>query len=457
MLNLSPQSVDKVYPKENLESYQHGEKTRPPHRIRHWIVGLGILGLIFLFMPWTQNIQSNGYVTALRPDQRPQTLQSIIGGRIEKWYVQEGDTVRKGDTLLHLSEIKEAFFDTSLLLRTANQAAAAASKVQAYQSKVDALERQLKALQASRLNKLDQARNKLIQAKLKVESDSNDLIATQTQFQIAESQLDRSNSLFKEGLQPINELEARRQKAQDARAKRITAQNNLLKSRNEIINAEIEINSLDNDYQEKIAKVNSESFAAQSAYFEAESEFNKLSNQYANFHYRNGLYWVLAPQTGVITKSRKTGLGELVKEGEEIISISPIHPELAVELYVRPLDLPLLRKGNNVRFLFDGWPTLVFSGWPGLSVGSFGGVVTAIDAFSSDNGLFRVLVRPDPNDVAWPEALRVGSGAQGIALLNDVPIWYEMWRQLNGFPPDYYDIRQKNEDSKGPSVQNSKK
>ncbi len=128
-----------------------------------------------------------------------------------------------------------------------------------------------------------------------------------------------------------------------------------------------------------------------------------------------------------------------------------------MELYVRPLDLPLLRKGNNVRFLFDGWPTLVFSGWPGLSVGSFGGVVTAIDAFSSENGMYRVLVRPDPNDVPWPEALRVGSGAQGIALLNDVPIWYEMWRQLNGFPPDYYDIRQKGEGGKGPAIQNSKK
>jgi adhesin transport system membrane fusion protein len=36
-------------------------------------------------------------------------------------------------------------------------------------------------------------------------------------------------------------------------------------------------------------------------------------------------------------------------------------------------------------------------------------------------------------------ALRVGSGAEGIALLNNVPLWYEVWRQLNGFPPDYYD------------------
>jgi hypothetical protein len=32
----------------------------------------------------------------------------------------------------------------------------------------------------------------------------------------------------------------------------------------------------------------------------------------------------------------------------------------------------------------------------------------------------------------------MGTGAQGIALLKDVPIWYELWRNINGFPPDYY-------------------
>jgi len=48
------------------------------------------------------------------------------------------------------------------------------------------------------------------------------------------------------------------------------------------------------------------------------------------------------------------------------------------------------------------------------------------------------LVAPDPEDEAWPDALRVGSGANGFALLKDVPIWYELWRRLNGFPPDYY-------------------
>jgi adhesin transport system membrane fusion protein len=93
---------------------------------------------------------------------------------------------------------------------------------------------------------------------------------------------------------------------------------------------------------------------------------------------------------------------------------------------------------ESVRIQFDGWPAIFFSGWPNASFGTFGGRVVAIETFISENGKFRILIAPDIEDNAWPENLRVGSGAYTIALLQDVPIWYELWRQLNGFPPDYY-------------------
>jgi adhesin transport system membrane fusion protein len=56
------------------------------------------------------------------------------------------------------------------------------------------------------------------------------------------------------------------------------------------------------------------------------------------------------------------------------------------------------------------------------------------------------LVAPDPQAEPWPTGLRVGGGAQGIALLNDVAIGYELWRQINGFPPDYYKTSESNND-----------
>ncbi|NNJ56813.1 MAG: hypothetical protein HKP14_11805 [Bacteroidia bacterium] len=88
-------------------------------------------------------------------------------------------------------------------------------------------------------------------------------------------------------------------------------------------------------------------------------------------------------------------------------------------------------------FLFDGWPSVVFSGWPELTYGTFPGTVQAINYNISENGKYRILVE-ESGEKPWPEEVRLGSGARGVALLNRVPVWYELWRQLNGFPPDYY-------------------
>ncbi len=155
------------------------------------------------------------------------------------------------------------------------------------------------------------------------------------------------------------------------------------------------------------------------------------------------MYSLTAPQDGNITKPKRPGLGETIKEGEELLSIMPAKYDLAVSMYVKPVNLPLINQGQKVRFMFDGWPSVVFSGWPNVSFGTFGGEVVAIDNFISENGKYRILVAPDPTDVAWPERLRVGSGANGLALLNDVPIWYELWRNFNGFPPDFYQLEDK--------------
>ena len=112
---------------------------------------------------------------------------------------------------------------------------------------------------------------------------------------------------------------------------------------------------------------------------------------------------------------------------------------LAVEMFVKPIDLPLIEMGRTVNFIFDGWPAFVFSGWPNLTFGTFEGKVVAIDNNIGKEGRFRILVAADETHKSWPDALRPGGGAQSVALLNDVPLWYELWRQLNGFPPDFYE------------------
>jgi len=402
------------------------------------IIGFMLFLLGCLFLPWTQNISGSGAVTTLKPDHRPQTVHSAIAGRIEKWFVQEGDYVHRGDTILFISEIKEDYLDPNLVANTLQQVDAKKMAVESYGSKVSSLEVQAQSLNQERELKLQQAMNKIKQAHLKIKSDSMDLEAIKTQLRIAQTQFNRSTSLNKEGLKPMTDVEQKRLKLQEAEAYIITQENKLLSSKNELINAKVEINRITAEYAEKISKSESDKFTALSTQYDTEAQVNKLQNQYVNYSLRNGLYYITAPQEGYVNRALLAGIGETIKEGTPIVSIMPAGYDIAIETYVNPIDLPLVHRGAKVRVWFDGWPRIVFSGWPGLSYGTYGGRVVAIENFISPNGKYRILISPDSEAEKWPKELSIGAGAQSIALLETVSVWYEIWRNLNGFPPDYY-------------------
>ncbi|TFG79126.1 MAG: HlyD family efflux transporter periplasmic adaptor subunit [Flavobacteriales bacterium] len=441
MLNISNNKLNKTV---DLSGYKSGKIVFHKRHYKHFnrfLMGFTIVGFIVLFLPWTQNVSGKGYLTTLTPDQRPQTVQSPIPGRIEKWFVREGDYVNKGDTILFISEIKNEYFDPRLVERTGQQIKAKSAAVSSYENKVGALNTQISALGMERGMKLEQAKNKLLQTKLKVQSDSIDLEAAKTNITIAERQYDRVVQLETEGLKAVTDVEEKRLKLQETQAKLISQQNKLLAAKNEVINAEVEINRTTAEYTDKISKAQSDMFTAKSNQYDSEAQVTKLENEFTNYEMRNDMYYIRAPQNGFINKALQGGIGETFKEGDQLVGIMPSDYDLAVETFVEPIDLPLIHLGEEVRIQFDGWPAIVFSGWPNVSYGTYGGKVVAIETFISANGKYRILLAPDPKDHPWPKDIRVGSGAYTIALLEDVPIWFELWRQLNGCPPNYYQPR----------------
>jgi len=438
MLNISDNRINPEDYATQYESLRTVIDTgKPIKKIR--VFGLILLGLVLLlFLPWTQNVRAPGKLTTLYPDQRPQTVQNVIPGRIEKWYVREGEFAEAGDTIIKISEVVDEYFDPRLIERTKTQIENKSNAVQNYKEKAEALASQINALSKNRVNKIEQARNSLEQAQLMVISDSIDFQAANLDYEIAQKRPDRMESLYEQGLKSLTDLETRRLTLQEMQAQAISAENRLLTSRNKLINAKIELDAVDNDYQEKLSKARSERNSALSTYYDTQAEIAKMENQLANYEVRTGNYYITAPQSGYVTKAITSGIGENIPKGTEIVSIMPSVYDFAVELYIEPVNFPLMKKGSKVRLLFDGWPAIVFSGWPSLTNGTFGGKILAIDNFISPNGKYRVIVVPDKTEVTWPEELRVGAGADGILLLKDVPLWYELWRQLNGFPPDYY-------------------
>ncbi len=437
MLNISSQ--ENIVPAELRDFETNATKVMPrANRLfRFWLSLLLVCFFVFLFLPWTQNIQATGQVTTLLPEDRPQTIQSAIAGRVAQWYVREGQFISEGDTIVRLTEIKPEYLDPDLVGRTAAQRDAKAGSADSYQNKVTALTQMIQTLEDQLVLKREQLDQKIRQTELKVSTQEANIANQQNQLNIAQIQYNRSDSLFRLGIHPRSKFEETSNKLEAARAKLISEQNKLAELRNELEILRLERLNVGNETREKIAKAQSDRATALSDNFTATGDVQKLDILVESYERRQDFYYIIAPQNALISKAFVAGVGETIKEGDPVVSIVPADRKLAVELFIKPMDLPLIQLGQEVRFLFDGWPAIVFGGWPGMSFGTFSGQITAIDNNVNDKGEYRILVAPaEVGD--WPEQLRPGSGAKGIALLSDVPLWYELWRQLNGFPADFY-------------------
>lgn len=414
-------------------------KTRGPRLLGRIMLVLLFIFLIVLFLPWRQTIPGRGTVTALRPEDRPQTVQNQIGGRIEHWNVREGQMVQTGDTILVISETSQSYFDPNLPTRLQEQLRAKEGSENAAVQKMDATSAQIRALTQGLEIQLAAARNKVEQAENYVQIDSADLVATQKLFEISKARLERYETGYKNGLFSLTDIESRRLKLQEDNAKVISQVNKLNNSKRSLLNATIDLDNITAKYQESVAKARSDMSSAVSSRVSAQGDIAKLRNEISNINIRRGLYAVRAPQDGIVVKTLKAGIGENIKEGESIATLQPLKPMVAAEIYVNAMDVPLILDSSDVRLQFEGWPSVQFAGWPSVAVGTFAGKVSVIDMVSSSNGKYRLLVvptRPVPeNDEEWPIQLRQGSGVYGRVILRSVPLWYEIWRILNGFPP----------------------
>lgn len=423
------QSVNKIY---------HIHKKS---NVKRWFLFILLGGIMILFLPWTQNIKVTGNVSTLYQEQRPQQLNSPIPGRIIKWNVKNGDYVKKGDTLLQLSEVKDDYLDPLLVQRTEQQVDAKKGLQKYYEAKVGSTNDQMQALNSGRDLKLSQLKVKISQLNNKMAGEEAELAAAENELRLTSDQYERQKKMYDEGLVSLTQFQQRSVSYQNALAKKTATENKLAQTRQEIVNVSIEQNATIQDYNEKLSKTEGDRFQSMGQIEGSDGDIAKLENQVANYRARQGLYFVIASQDGQIVQINKAGIGEILKDGESIGVIVPTKVDYAVEIYIKPVDLPLVKEGQRVMCIFDGFPAIVFSGWPNSSYGTFAGKVIAVENNISANGMFKALIIQDKNEKQWPPKIKMGTGVQGIAILHDVPIWYELWRNINGFPPDYYEVK----------------
>jgi multidrug resistance efflux pump len=353
--------------------------------------------LFLVFIPWQQTVVGSGSITSFSPTARPQTVESVIAGRIARWYVQEGAVVKAGDTLVVMTDINVNFMDKQLLekLGTVRD-----RTLNAQESAISV------AMQRRR-----QAEERLIGSRARLQN-------VRAEIETARIRFTRAEKLFDQDLAARKDLESATLALQRAIADSVNAV--------AAINmAQQDVDAFRNEEERVISQ-------AQVTIQEAEVRL-------ANAQSRVGASTVLAPIDGTVVRIAKAGMGQTLKEGEELAVIVPRSTDQAAEIYVSGLDAALIEPGRLATLQFEGFPSFQFSGWQSLNVGIFHGRVKVVDAMDDGSGRFRVLIIPDSASTPWPDVrfLRQGTSVTGWVMLNVVSVGFEIWRQLMGFPPQF--------------------
>lgn len=381
-----------------------------------------------LFLPWQQNINGTGIVSAFMPVERQQTIESPVSGRIMRWHVKEGAKVKKGDLLVEVSDI-----DPQLPERLRRQREANEAKLVAKQREFDAYKVQIEQLETVRDMKVITAQYKLDMARQKALSANESLASAQATQETAAQQQNRLTRLLNDGLVSQRDFEVAERDSIIARRSLNSAQAALQSAQAEQSAAQADINQIRADAQ---AKIDSTTASISKVSSELADIRNSLVSNDVNISRQNAQK-ITATQDGSVLRLLMNPQGHYVKQGDPLMILVPHSTDRAVEVWVSGNDAPLILPGHHARLMFEGWPAVQFVGWPEVAVGTFGGTVAFVDASDNGQGKFRVLIVPDEHDHLWPSErfLRQGGAVKAWILLEQVSIGYEIWRQLNGFPP----------------------
>ena len=384
---------------------------------------LAIVSLLFFIaiwvLPWQQSVNGEGKVIAFDPLERKVNVEAAVSGMVRKLHVVEGQHVKKGDVI---AEIQDN--DPNLIANLRLQHDAAIARRAAASQRIDDLSQQILQQTQAKEQALDVARQRVAAEKITAET--------------AKLNYDRTRELKGPGLVSERDFELAKLLFESSQAN--------------LSGAEASLRRTENEFDATISGIRANKGTAESELAAAQREIAAVDIQIN----QNQRQVVEATRDGIVLAVLVTD-GSYLRPGSPICQIIPETESRFVEMWLDGNDMPLvsprhknpdgsIAPGSHVRLQFEGWPAIQFVGWPSVAVGTFGGEVVFVDATDDGKGRFRIVVAPQPDvltrngqpyEETWPgnRWLRQGVRAKGWVLLRQVPVWKEIWRQLNGFPP----------------------
>ena len=386
---------------------------------RALVVGFCLLAAAILFLPWRQFVGGSGRIIAFNPLDRRVNIEAQVSGRVKHLHVVEGQRVRKGELLVEIQDN-----DPELLNNLRAQREAIESRRDFAQGRVASLISQITQQELAKTQALDSAEQRVAAGKIAAET--------------ALLNFTRTENLAAKGLASKRDLELATLQRDSTTA--------------DLRSAEATLKRTHNDFDATIASIHAQKGSALSEVASAERDLSSIDIQIN----QNLRQVVDAPRDGIVLQIAATD-GTYLRPGSLICVLIPETDSRFVEIWLDGNDAPLLHArrekdgqtvpGSPVRVALEGWPAVQFMGWPQVAVGTFPGEVVFVDATDDGKGRFRVVIAPTEESVrrrgkttrlGWPDKdrwLRQGSRANAWILLEKVPLWFEIWRQINGFPP----------------------
>lgn len=257
------------------------------------------------------------------PTGRVQVVQSNEGGVIKAIDILEGDSVRSGQILVQLDEIKIK------------------ASVDEAQGKVASLKSSMARINAELFNKplvFDEDVQKFSEFvsnqtqlyKQRRRALSDQLASLEAMLQLQQQELDMNLPLLEQGDVSRADILRLRRSVTDIRAQMVNVQNKYLQ-----------------DLQAEYTKTEEDLVTAREILAQRQDALNDTM--------------IRAPADGVVKNVRLTTLGGVLRPGDEVLSIVPTGQKLIVEAKVSPSDIAYLRVGQSVSIKFDAYDSAIYS------------------------------------------------------------------------------------------------
>ncbi|MEM9365687.1 MAG: HlyD family efflux transporter periplasmic adaptor subunit [Planctomycetota bacterium] len=447
-----------AYDELAMPALQLARSSRMARRIGQLVFVALIAGTILVvFAPWQQSVRGLGNVVAFAPESRQQELQAPIKGRIQRLGegIIENARVKEGTIIAEISDIDPMFLDRleGQLEAVEGQVDAAKSSVEASRTAFEASETVVES-QQNQVTAYTEVKEEVVAGAIAAIASAKDKLRAEEQqleeqkAALVQIELDytRQKGLHEKKIISDLKFQEMERKKKETEAKVRKSEAYVSAAGNTVLEKERERNAKEQKAQADIEyatvllrKARADVGKAKSDLAKATSEYNKANKELLDTQSKLAQQQqqsVTAPFDGILTSITPNLGSQMLKPGDPIATIVPDTDDRAVQVWLDGNDAPLVEPGRHVRLQFEGWPAVQFAGWPSVAVGTFGGTVVSRDPVDDGKGKFRILVRPDENDHEWPKGRFLSQGVRVNAwvLLERVPLWFEIWRNMNGFP-----------------------